>query len=206
MDDGVYQKDFPKPETEKTALRKVIHLLKADIIALQEIGGPPFLEELRRDLKTEGPGLSLLRPRASRDTDRACSACLARAARIGDPPHELTFKYLGGTQKVKRGLLEVHVKTGGTDWALFVVHLKKPVRQPRRSRLGTAPRGRGRGGARLRAACLSDPANARFLIVGDCNALRSERPIRALLGVAKPRFARNSPRPTPGARYGHIFT
>ena len=44
----------PKPEREKEALRAVIRATNADILAVQEIGGPAFVEELRRDLSGEG--------------------------------------------------------------------------------------------------------------------------------------------------------
>jgi len=49
-----FRPDYPKPEAEKAALRAVIRALDADVIALQEIGGPAFLAELRRDLASEG--------------------------------------------------------------------------------------------------------------------------------------------------------
>src|SRR5687768_6399778 len=51
MTDAGYRKDYPKPEAEKQALRKVIRAIDADVIMLQEMGGAPYLEELRRDLK-----------------------------------------------------------------------------------------------------------------------------------------------------------
>src|SRR3954469_10930577 len=54
MTEAGYRKDYPKPETEKQALRTVIRALNADILVLQEMGGPAYLDELRRDLKTEG--------------------------------------------------------------------------------------------------------------------------------------------------------
>src|ERR1043165_9541237 len=49
-----YRQDYPKPESEKRALRAVIVALNADILVVQEMGPHPFLEELRRDLKNAG--------------------------------------------------------------------------------------------------------------------------------------------------------
>src|SRR5437763_6437884 len=54
MTDTGFRKDYPKPEAEKRALRMVLCGLNADVVALQEMGGPAYLEELRRDLKVEG--------------------------------------------------------------------------------------------------------------------------------------------------------
>ena len=54
MSEGIYRKDYPKPEAEKRALRSVIRGLGAEILVMQEMGDRPYLEELRRDLKAEG--------------------------------------------------------------------------------------------------------------------------------------------------------
>src|SRR5436190_20095185 len=54
MTEAGFRKDYPKPEAEKQALRRVIRALNADVLALQEMGGQPYLDELRRDLKAEG--------------------------------------------------------------------------------------------------------------------------------------------------------
>lgn len=52
--DGKWRKDYPKPEAEKSALRRAILDLKPDILAIQEIGSPAFLREIRADLRAEG--------------------------------------------------------------------------------------------------------------------------------------------------------
>ncbi|MEN9813159.1 MAG: hypothetical protein RL479_1845, partial [Verrucomicrobiota bacterium] len=49
-----YRSDYPKPEAEKAALRAALHRLDADVLALQEMGPPAYLEELARDLAREG--------------------------------------------------------------------------------------------------------------------------------------------------------
>ena len=51
MTEAGFRKDYPKPEAEKRALRAVIRALHADVLVLQEMGGQPYLDELRRDLK-----------------------------------------------------------------------------------------------------------------------------------------------------------
>ena len=49
--DGTWRKNYPKPENEKTALREIIAREKPDILAIQEMGTAPYLQELLRDLK-----------------------------------------------------------------------------------------------------------------------------------------------------------
>ena len=51
---GAWRPSYPKPEGEKAIIRNTILSLKPDILALQEIGGTPFLEELRADLAQLG--------------------------------------------------------------------------------------------------------------------------------------------------------
>ena len=54
MIDGRYRKEYPKPEVEKRALRANIIAVNPDILAVQEIGDLPYLEELQRDLARDG--------------------------------------------------------------------------------------------------------------------------------------------------------
>src|SRR5688572_18955678 len=54
MTEAGYRKEYPKPEAEKRALRVVLRGLDADVLALQEMGSQAHLDELRRDLKSEG--------------------------------------------------------------------------------------------------------------------------------------------------------
>ena len=54
MTEAGYRKDYPKPESEKRALRTVMRALDADVLVLQEMGPRAYLDELQRDLKAEG--------------------------------------------------------------------------------------------------------------------------------------------------------
>ena len=179
-----YRTDYPKPETQKTALRAVIRHLDADVLALQEMGPRPFLDELRHDLKTEGldyPYAAILEAEGI-DPDRHLAVLSKRPFTSVKRHADLTFKYFGGIENAKRGLLEVRLAVGGTEWTIFVVHLKSKLTertddpQSELERAGEAEAVRDRV-----LKIFPDPAKAKFIIVGDANADRNERPLRALL-------------------------
>lgn len=121
--DGVFYKNYPKPEREKTALRQIIKDANADVLALQEIGGVEYLNELQRDLKQEGcdyPHVALI-------IDKTCErniAILSKWPLENIKKHVFNFDYFGRDASVKRGLLEATLKVGEQKLILYVVHLK----------------------------------------------------------------------------------
>ena len=58
----IWRKNYPKPEIEKTALRRIIAKVDPDILALQEMGGAPYLKELQRDLEHVEGAVILMQP------------------------------------------------------------------------------------------------------------------------------------------------
>ncbi len=184
--DGVYRPDYPKPETEKAALRKVIMAADADILAVQEIGPLPYLEELRQDLRTGGldyPYITLLE---AADEERHL-AVLSRVAPIENHSVEtLFFKYFGEEEAVKRGMVELVFQQAGLRWSLFVIHLKSrytdrsddPESETRRV-------GEARATRNTILKRYPIPAEARYLIVGDVNDTRGSRTVAALLKRGK---------------------
>jgi endonuclease/exonuclease/phosphatase family metal-dependent hydrolase len=103
---------------------------------------------------------------------------------------ELTFKYFGTPEKVKRGLLEVRLTEGGAEWTVFAVHLKSKLTV----RLDDPDSELERDGEAeaVRDQVLKefpDPAAAKFIILGDCNCGRTERPLRALMARGKTTIA-----------------
>jgi endonuclease/exonuclease/phosphatase family metal-dependent hydrolase len=124
MIDGVYYKDYPKPEVEKAALVKVLTQLNPDILAIEEMGGEEFFAEFRARLKEAG----LVYPYATLMQTGDPKRRLALVSRV---PFEdsryasIVFNYRGEKKEVLRGLLEARFKTSsGKTWRVFVVHLK----------------------------------------------------------------------------------
>ncbi|HWA85856.1 MAG TPA: endonuclease/exonuclease/phosphatase family protein [Opitutus sp.] len=186
MTEQGFRKEYPKPEAQKTALRRVLHGLNADVLVLQEMGTAPYLEELRRDLKAEGldyPHAMLLEgPDEVRHV-----AILSRRPFTSVVQHTmLQFPYLGGREKVKRGLLEVRTATAQGELTIFALHLKSRFTdrpddpQSALRRLGEA--------VAIRDAVLQefpDPARARFVIAGDFNDDKASKPLQRILERGK---------------------
>lgn len=184
--DGVYRKDYPKPEADKAALRAVIRQLDADVVALQEVGGEAYVRELRRDLKSEGADYPHAAVLAAADKERMVAVLSRRELTAVTRHADLTFKYFDGVETVRRGLLEVRVASAAGEVALFVVHLKSRYTE-RPDDPGAALWRAGEAVAvRDRVlAVFPEPATARFLIAGDCNDGRTARPVRAMLERGK---------------------
>ena len=190
MTEGGYRKDYPKPEAEKRALRSIIKALGADVLVLQEMGPAPYLEELRRDLKTEGIDYPYAALASAADADRHV-AILSRRPLIGITTHaDLQFPYFGAKETVKRGVLEATVSTVAGSVTIFAVHLKSrftdrpddPMSAQRRAGEATAVRDRV-------LKRFPNPAEARFMILGDCNDGRTSRAIAALQKRGKTEIA-----------------
>ncbi len=181
MTEAGFRKEYPKPEAEKAALRSVIRALNADVLVLQEMGGQPYLDELQRDLKSEGLDYPHAALATASDEDRHL-AILSRRPLKGVKTHtDLQFNYFKAKETVKRGLLQATLTTSAGDVTLFAVHLKSrftdrpddPQSSLRRTAEADAIRDRV-------LTLFPDPAAARFVIMGDCNDSKVSKPLDRL--------------------------
>jgi endonuclease/exonuclease/phosphatase family metal-dependent hydrolase len=176
-----YRKDYPKPESEKDALRRVIRELNADVVVLQEMGARPYLDELQRDLRSEGCDYPYAALATGPDADRHIAMLSRRALIKSATASDLEFTYFGTREQVKRGLLQATINTEAGELTLFAVHLKSrftdrpddPESAIRRAAEATAVRD-----AVLRR--FPDPATARFIILGDCNDSKASKALEHL--------------------------
>lgn len=196
--EGIYRREYPKPEVEKDALRQVITTLNTDVLALQEIGGPRFVTELQRDLRRAGTDYPYAVVLEAADEVRRV-AVLSRWPFAAVNRHtDLDFKYFESRETVKRGMLEVRFATAAGEVTLFVVHLKSRLTEREDDPAAAQRRGREATAARDRILeQFPDPANARFLILGDFNEGPLGRPLRAFshrgeLEIAHPVVATDS--------------
>jgi endonuclease/exonuclease/phosphatase family metal-dependent hydrolase len=205
-----FKPDYPKPEAEKAALRRVFAALDADVVALQEIGGEAFLRELRRDLASEGINYAYGEAMLAEDEARGL-AVLSRVPLGRVTAHrELATKRRGDVpgEVVRRGLLEVEVPTSHGPVTLFIVHLKSRLTEDREDpgaedqRVAEAQAVRDRVLARF-----PEPAKARFLILGDCNDLPGSRTLQALQARGKTEISRwIDAADGRGQRWTHVYT
>lgn len=190
MTDAGFRPDYPKPEVQKAALRTVIRGLNADLLVVQEIGGQPHLDELRRDLKAEGFDYPHAALATAADADRHL-AVLARVPLQAVTTHaDLEFAYLGGRAPVKRGVLEVTFPSSAGAITVFAVHLKSRFTE-RPDDPGSALRRAGEATA-IRDRILQrfpTPGTARYLMLGDCNDSRTSRALAFLQKRGKTELA-----------------
>jgi len=136
---GRGEPDYPKPETEKAALRLVIAAANADVLALQEIGGAEFVEELRRDLAREGLEYAHSAVLAGPDKKRQLAFLSRRPLKrvrhfpdlpTGQAASPAAVRAAAKTASapapgaVSRGLLLIVVETGAGDVEIATLHLK----------------------------------------------------------------------------------
>jgi endonuclease/exonuclease/phosphatase family metal-dependent hydrolase len=191
-----YREDYPKPEPEKRALRNVIRSLGADVVVLQEMGARPYLEELRRDLKSERCEYAFAELALAADADRHLAILARRPLKSVTTHTDLQFTYFGTKETVKRGLLEATFATEAGDFTIFVVHLKSrftdrpedPMSAVRRAGEATAIRDRV-------LKRFPNPATARFVVLGDCNDSRTSRALGFLQKRGKTEIAILLPAP-----------
>lgn len=177
-----YRQDYPKPEEAKRALRDVIRAMDADLLFLQEMGGPAHLEELRRDLAAEGLPYAHATVLEAGDDDRHIALLAKQPPRAVVPHRELRFKYFGAMTEVKRGLLEVRLATASGEITVWALHLKS--RYTDRPDDPQSAKRRAGEATVIRNHILTqfpDPATARFLVLGDFNDAKASAPVRYLL-------------------------
>lgn len=178
MVEGIYHQAYPKPETEKVALRQVIGGIAPDILAVEEMGPQPFLDEFQRELKQAGQNFPYSALVEGSDPERHV-AVLSKVPFKEVRQHEKVTT----RQKllVKRGVLEVIFSTTTGDFSIFVVHLKS--RHTEQEDDPESAKQRAMEAEAVRDLILSrypDPAKGRFVVCGDWNDTRGSRPVRAM--------------------------
>jgi endonuclease/exonuclease/phosphatase family metal-dependent hydrolase len=181
MVDGVYRSAYPKPQTEKAAVRQVVAAINPDILAVEEMGGPPYLQEFQRELRRVGQNFPHAVVLEAADADRHV-AILSKVPFKEVKRHaKIPITYFGRTDVVKRGVLEVIFATNEGDVSVFVLHLKSKRTDQKDDPEAALQRAAEAEAVRdLVLSRYPDPAKGKFIVCGDWNDTRGTRPIRAL--------------------------
>ena len=179
--DGVYRSAYPKPEKEKRALRQAIAGIAPDLLAIEEMGKQPFLDELQRDLKAEGQDYPFATVLEAGDPDRHV-AVLSKLPFKEVVRHAVVpITLFGQKDAVKRGVLEVTVATTAGDLTIFIIHLKSQRTERKEDPRGVKQRQLEAEAVRdVVFARFPDPAKGKFIVCGDWNDARNSRAVHAL--------------------------
>lgn len=181
MVDGVYRPAYPKPEKEKAALRQVIRGIAPDILAVQEMGTQPFLDDFQRELKEAGQVFPYTALLEAVDPDRHVAVLSKVPFKEVRRHAKVPITYFGKNDAVKRGVLEVVFATGDGDFSLFVVHLKSRHTERKDDPESALQRREEAEAVRdLVLARYPDPAKGRFILCGDWNDTRTSKTVAAL--------------------------
>ncbi|MDF7799935.1 endonuclease/exonuclease/phosphatase family protein [Pontiellaceae bacterium B1224] len=182
--DGDGKDDDPKPDAECRALAQIIAQANPDIIAVQEIGGKPFLNAFQAWLKTEGlqyDHVEMLQ-RGKRENNLAV---LSRFPIIGSTHHTNEWYSIGQAKvAVARGFLETEIQVDDTySFHLVNAHLKSKVF----SRLGQTEMRRNE--ARLLnktvRRILEENEGCKLIVAGDMNDNPNSAAIREVTGKSR---------------------
>ncbi len=205
--DGIYRRAYPKPESSKEALRRLLHSVNADVIALQEMGTEAFLIEFQRDLAKEGLTYPYRAWMQGTDTVRHL-AVLSRLPIAEVIRHDdIVFTYFGEPIAMRRGMLEVVFAHPEGDWRLYNLHLKSRWTERRddpraeEKRVGEATAAR----ERIRRRLKEDP-HSRLLVVGDFNDTAGSRAIHRFRVINRVPFLHPIPAfDSQGHSWTHFF-
>lgn len=171
-----------KTPEARMKIRESIRAMRPDVLALQEIGGPEVLAELRESLRQEGLDFPHWEHVAGWDTNIHV-AVLSRLPIVARRPHTNDSYLLGGRRlHVSRGFAEVDIQVNARySFTLFVCHLKsrRTVAEADESdmRQQEARILREKINTRLAAA-----SGANIVVAGDFNDVFSSPTVREISG------------------------
>ena len=185
LDQPTQSRPHVKTAEAKAQVRKVIHALNPDILALEEMGGTNALLELRASLKAEGLDYPYWEHVSGWDTNIHI-AVLSKFPFVASHPHTNDeFLLDGRIFRVSRGFAELEIQPApGFTFTLIAVHLKSKVpdsgADPDEQRYEEAKVLRHIIDQHLHA----DP-NARLVVLGDFNDVKDSDSLREIIGRGK---------------------
>ncbi|MGN6643257.1 MAG: endonuclease/exonuclease/phosphatase family protein [Verrucomicrobiota bacterium] len=193
LDQPTQSRTHAKSAAAKAKICESILALKPDVIALQEMGTPSALNELRESLKAGALDLPYWEHITGFDTNIHL-AVLSRFPFSARQPHtNETFLLSGRRFHVSRGFLEVDVKVSPSySFTLLTAHLKSklPVGyvDQAEERLQEAKVLR-----KIIDANLAANPRANLIVLGDLNDTKDSPPLKTVIGRGKYKLADTRP-------------
>jgi endonuclease/exonuclease/phosphatase family metal-dependent hydrolase len=182
LDQPTATRPYPKSAEARAKVRESIRALDPDVVALQEMGGPSALLELRDSLKAEGLDFPHWEYVAGFDTNIHV-AILSKFPFTARRPHTNDNFLLGGRRFwVSRGIAEVDIRVNPNySFTLITAHLKskRPVPEGDEAELRLEEAKILRG---IINADLAANPNANLIVAGDFNDTKDSASIKTLIG------------------------
>jgi endonuclease/exonuclease/phosphatase family metal-dependent hydrolase len=171
-----------KTAESKSKIREGLRSLRADVVALQEMGSTNALLELRDSLKAEGLDYPYWEHVSGVDTNIHV-AVLSRFPIVARRPHTNdAFLLFGRRFQVSRGFAEVDIRVNPRyEFTLFTAHLKSKVPSTEADEAELREQEAILLREKVTARLAIDP-KANVIVLGDFNDTKDAKPIRALLG------------------------
>lgn len=171
-----------KTAQAKAKIRESLRALRADVLALQEMGAPSALAELRASLKADGLDYPFWEHVRGWDTNIHI-AVLSRFPIVARRPQtNQSFLLFGRRFRVSRGFAEVDIQVDQRySFTLITAHLKsrRPVPEADETELREQEAVLLR--ERIEAYLAADP-DANLIVLGDFNDTKDARSTRTLIG------------------------
>ena len=185
LDQPTESRHFAKSEAAKAKICEVIHTIKPDVIALEEMGTTNALLELQARLKSQGLDFPFWEHIQGYDTNIHV-AILSQLPITARHPHTNDNFLLDGRRfRVSRGFAEVEIRaTTNFTFTLIAAHLKsrRPIAQADESELRLQEAKILRGIVDEKFARNPD---AKLVVLGDFNDVRNSASTKAVIGRGK---------------------
>lgn len=171
-----------KTDLARAKIRESLRAARADVVALQEIGGLAALQELRGALKADGLDYPHWEFIHAFDTNIQV-AVLSRFPIVARRPHtNESYLLFGKRLQVKRGFLEVDIRVSPAyTFTLLTTHLKSKLATPE----ADEEEMREQEALLLREkvdAILNARLEDNLIVLGDFNSTKDRRAVRSIVG------------------------
>lgn len=182
-----------KSASSRQKVREMIHKLRADVLALVEIGAPAALEELRQSLKAEGLNYPYSRHINGPDPS-VYLAVLSKFPITADRSHTNENYLLNGKRfQVSRGLAEVDIQVNpGYRFTLFAAHFKSKRIVPSADQLDMRVEEARILREKVDLRMKTDP-QANIVVLGDLNDTKDSPSTRTVIGRGRTKLLDTRP-------------